>query len=116
MLTTTGPRRPGDASIGVGHVHAAVFVPHADIGDVGGVVERIVDFERARAHQPEDGGHADHTQCFHGCDTAPHYGHSSLPMCLSPWLYLHSSEVRAYEWSVLACLGCETGEHCAFGR
>jgi hypothetical protein len=67
-------------SIGIGHVHAAVFVPHADVGEVCGVVERIVNLERARAHQPEDRAHADRAQRFHGCNTAPHFGHSDSPL------------------------------------
>ena len=79
LPTDEDPWRLRDAPIGVGHVHATVFVPHADVGEVCGVVERIVDFKRARAHQPEDRCHPDSAQRFHGCDTAPHFGHGYFP-------------------------------------
>src|SRR5262249_47451258 len=74
------PWRLGDAPIGIGHVRAAVLVPHTDVGEVFGVVERVVDLERTRAHQPEDRAHPGSAQRFHGCDPAPHSWHSALPL------------------------------------
>src|SRR5262249_42253225 len=87
LPTDEHPRRLRDPPIGVGHVHAAVLVPHTDIGDVCGVVERVVDLECARAHQSEDRRHPYSAQCFYGCDPAPHCWHGVLsPLWMGPSL------------------------------
>ena len=87
------PRLPADeqpgrlrhAPVGVRHVHAAVLVPRADVEHVLRVVERVVDLERARAHQPEDPAHPRRAQRLHRGDAAFHLCHDS-PNATNPKL------------------------------
>ena len=94
LPTDEHPWRLGDTPIGVGHVHAAVLVPHADVSKIFGVIKGVVDFKRARAHQPEDRGHSCSAQRFHGCDTATHFCHNHLP---SGWAH-HPAILPSEPW------------------
>src|SRR5688572_31136700 len=62
----------------VGHVHAAVLVPHADVEHVLGVVERVVDLQRARAHQAEDPAHSRRAQRLDRKSTRLNSSHSQI--------------------------------------
>src|SRR5262245_54498628 len=84
LSTDEHPWCLGDAPISVSHVHATILVPHADVSKIFGIVEGVVDLERARAHQPENRGYPGSAQRFHGCDTATHFCPSHLPSRWTP--------------------------------
>ena len=66
-------RRLRHPPVGVGHVHAAVFVAHADVFNVFRIVQRVIHFKRARPHQAEHLGHTGGAQRLDGSNTAAHF-------------------------------------------